>query len=263
VRDDALADGRIFHFGYPPLMRGIYADGGAELADIFARARQQGLLTALDMALPDPSSEAGDVDWRAFLARVLPQVDLFLPSAEETLFMLDRYYWVKLWVDNRDRDVLRGVDGPLLTSMANELLSWGATIIGLKLGDRGMYLRTSRDVARLAAAGISAHGAWAARELLVPSFAVEEAGTTGSGDATIAGFLTGMLLGLEPEAALRGAAAVGACSVEQVDATSGIPHWDAVLARIAMGWPTRRLRLALPGWRQDAARGVWRGPHDG
>lgn len=262
VRDEALAGGRIFHFGYPPLMRGIYGDGGEALAAIFAHARRRGLLTALDMALPDPASEAGDVDWRAFLARVLPQVDLFLPSAEEMLFMLDRLQWTKLWVDDRDHDVLRGFTGPLLTRLADELLAWGASVVGLKLGERGMYLRTAADVERLDAGGIPHAQRWAARELIVPCFAVDPAGTTGSGDATIAGFLTGLLLGLEPEAALRGAVAVGACSVEQVDATSGIPRWDAIQARLALGWPARRVRIPLPGWRLDAARGIWHGPND-
>src|SRR6476646_2734866 len=78
----------VLHFGYPPLMRGMYRDGGADLAAIMQETRRRGLFTSLDMALPDPASEAGQVDWRTLLQRVLPFVDTFLPSIEETLFML-------------------------------------------------------------------------------------------------------------------------------------------------------------------------------
>ena len=263
VREEALAGGRIFHFGYPPLMRAVYADGGEQLADIFARARSQGMLTALDMALPGLDSEAGAVNWRAFLQRVLPQVDLFLPSAEETLFMLDRDRWAALRTMDRERNAARGMDGSLLTRMADELLGWGTGVVALKLGEHGMYLRTPADVRHLAATGALAANVWAQREIVAPSFEVEAAGTTGSGDATIAGFFTGLLLGQGPEAALRGGNAVGACSVEQVDATSGIPRWEGVQSRVALGWRTRRLRLGLPeGWQHDADADVWYGPHD-
>ena len=58
------------------------------MADIFRRAKQHGLLTSLDMSLPDPKSEAGQVDWPAWLQRVLPHVDIFLPSLDETQLMM-------------------------------------------------------------------------------------------------------------------------------------------------------------------------------
>jgi sugar/nucleoside kinase (ribokinase family) len=102
---------------------------------------------------------------------------------------------------------------------------------------------------------------WANRELLVPCFQVEAAGTTGSGDATIAGLLTDLLQGMAPEAAVRSAVAVGACSVERVDATSGIPTWQAVQERIAASWPSAPLRITLPSWQQDG-NNVWRSPRD-
>lgn len=42
------------------------------------------------MAKPDPTSEAGRKDWNRILERVLPYVDIFLPSLEEILYMIDR-----------------------------------------------------------------------------------------------------------------------------------------------------------------------------
>jgi sugar/nucleoside kinase (ribokinase family) len=50
---------RLFHFGYPPVMRATFLNGGAELREILNQARNAGVTTSLDMAFPDPSSEAG------------------------------------------------------------------------------------------------------------------------------------------------------------------------------------------------------------
>ena len=37
-----LADVRLFHFGYPPLMPPMYADGGEQLRGMFARVQERG-----------------------------------------------------------------------------------------------------------------------------------------------------------------------------------------------------------------------------
>lgn len=249
----------ILHFGYPPLMRGMYRDGGADLAAIMREARRRGLFTSLDMALPDPASAAGQVDWRAALQRVLPSVDAFLPSIEETVFMLDRARYDELRVRHGVAGVIEGMDAALLARLADELLSWGAHIVGLKLGDQGFYLRTAREIGN---APFLHPAEWADRELLVPCFQTEVAGTTGAGDATIAGLLTAMLAGMAPEAAVRSAVATGAFSVEQLDATSGVPRWEEVQRRLQAGWSACPARLPLAGWQWDGMAKVWFGPHD-
>ena len=71
-------------------MRRMYANGGSELASLMQRVKSAGLLTSLDMSYPDPNSEAGRINWSALLERTLPDVDVFLPSLDEILFMLDR-----------------------------------------------------------------------------------------------------------------------------------------------------------------------------
>jgi sugar/nucleoside kinase (ribokinase family) len=262
---EADLDGaRILHFGYPPLMQRIYRDDGRELVTILERARRQGVTTSLDMALPDPASEAGQIDWTAFLQCVLPQVDLFLPSAEELLFMLDRLLFAALQARSQGESIVPGMDGNLLTRLAETCLSFGAAVVALKLGDQGLYLRTTTD-RRLERMGQGFSGnpdEWRGRELLAPCFQARVVGTTGAGDATIAGFLTSMLDGAGPETVLRDAVAVGACSVEAADASSAIPTWEAVQQRIAGGWQPHSAWLGLPGWRWDAAGGLWHGPRD-
>lgn len=259
---DRLRDTGLFHFGYPPLMRRMYTDDGRELAALLARAKERGVTTSLDMARPDPASEAGRADWRAILRRALPSVDIFLPSFDETLFMLDRARFDELQSRSPDGDLNSQANPVLLRALSAELLAMGAAVVALKLGAQGIYLRTSSDIGRLEKMGRCTLGdlqAWAARELLAPCFAVDVVGTTGSGDCTIAGFLGGIVRGLTPEAALTAAVAVGASNVEQADATSGIPPWSRVQERIARGWKRADMTLDLRTWSWDEEGGVWRG----
>jgi sugar/nucleoside kinase (ribokinase family) len=160
--------------------------------------------------------------------------------------------------------ILEHVTPALLTDLSAELLALGAGIVGLKLGERGLYLRTApAERLRRAGRALSDPEGWAERELWAPCFQVEVVGTTGSGDATIAGFLSALLRGGAPEAAVTAAVAVGACNVEAADALSGLRSWKATLARVAGGWPRRPLAVTAPGWRWVADPGVWVGPADG
>ena len=150
--------------------------------------------------------------------------------------------------------------------MGQQLLDMGAKVVALKLGERGLYLRTA-DTGVLSQMGRGQVGdvsEWSERELWMPCFAVDVVGTTGAGDATIAGFLAGLLYGMSPEMSLENACAVGACSVEAVDATSGIPTWSKVAVRLAKGWSRLPLAfdIAKAGWRWDAEKEVWIGPKD-
>jgi len=257
-----LEQTRLFHFGYPPVMRSTFINGGAQLAEIFLRARQTGVTTSLDMAFPDPSSEAGRADWRSILGGTLPQVDLFLPSVEEILFMLHGKTYQEMCRSASGSDILALVTPQMLSDLGRELISMGAKIVGLKLGDRGMYLRTGgRDaINSIGRVRPSNPDAWAGVELWAPCFKVAVAGTTGSGDASIAGFLAGLLRDLPVEQALTMAVAVGACNVEAADALSGICTWEETSRRMANGWERHSLKLDAPGWQFDPANGLWRGP---
>lgn len=258
---DQVAEVRLFHFGYPPLMRRMYLDDGAELAELMRRVRALGVTTCLDMARPDPDAEAGRVDWRRIVVNTLPCVDIFMPSVDEMLFMLDRPRFDALQ-QNGPAAVL---DGALLHDLGGHLLALGAAVVGLKLGNLGLYLRTTADSGRLAAAGRAFAGiqeGWRGRELLTTCFRVEERGTTGSGDCTIAGLLANVLHGGDAEQGVLAATAVGACRVESTGGSEGIPHWDVVQGRLAAGWAKHPLGLALPGWRARDDGLLWYGPAD-
>ncbi len=229
VSVERIAQARLFHFGYPPIMKRIRQDGGHELKTILQRVREAGLTTSLDMCSVDPSSEAGRVDWRAYLGTVLPVVDLFVPSIDELLAMMEIPKC--------------GITRALLHEVSGRLLEMGAAIVLLKLGDQGLFLRTTRDPRRLdtlgrALARQATPEAWLDCEMGVPAFQVNVMGTTGAGDSTIAGFIGALLKGYPPRDAITFAAAVGAFCVEQSDAASGIPPWKDVDERLQKGWPT-------------------------
>ena len=230
LNTDQIAQGRILHFGYPPLMRGIYSDGGDKLAQKFAEIQGCGLLTALDMANPDPLGESGRVDWIGWLKTVLPTVDVFLPSFDEVLLMVDKPRYDELC--SRQINPAAASSLAEIKRLADLLISWGAKIVALKLGDQGLYVQASNDLSALKARSKWSEFSWndweSAQEY-TPCFKVPVVGTTGSGDATVAGFLGALLKGLPPIDALNAAAATGACNVTAADATSGVPSWTQVL----------------------------------
>lgn len=257
---DLATSGKVLHFGYPPLMRGTYLDGGRGLRDKLSDVRKIGVLTSLDMAMPDPDAESGQVDWRSWLQRVLPQVDIFLPSLDEILLMLNPDYDSQLTA--RVVNPSAAADTNLLHEITTQLLDWGARIVGLKLGDQGLYLRTASDLSALENSRLKSLSwpAWRAHEMLAPCFSVDVVGTTGSGDCTVAGFLGGLLRGLSAQETLRHAVAVGAFNVESADATSGIPHWSDVAARLHRGWSHKELAIPMKPWREDG--GLWYPPRN-
>ncbi len=206
-----IGKAKYFHFGYPPLMRGMFADGGEELSEIFRHVKELDISTSLDMARPDPDAESGKADWRAILQKVLPFVDLFTPSVDELLYMLDRSEFDAF-------ETSQTLTRAQLDALGEELASMGAKAVFMKLGELGAYYYSETET------------------VYSPCFEVELVGAIGSGDCTIAGFLAAQLRGLSAEQAVECAVAAGACSVEAADALSGIPTWDALQTRLSKPW---------------------------
>lgn len=240
VNSDQLRGAKVFHLGYPPLLPRLIANEGEGLAAIYQQAKAAGLVTSMDMVVPDPQGPSGQADWQRILSRVLPYVDVFLPSVEEILFMLRRAD-LERW---GDAPVSR-LDKSYLHALGDEMLMMGARICGVKLGTYGLYLRTASRSDILISLGVDS-AAWNGFEGWQPAFAVQNRGTTGAGDAAIAGFLTALLHHCQPEEALRWANAVGACCVESPDSIGGIQPLDETLERLRAGWQVRSERI--PGF---------------
>lgn len=238
-----LGPAKFFYFGYPSLMKTIREDPEA-FAALYKDAKARGFTTCLDMSLPDGEGESGKVDWKTFLETVLPHVDIFIPSLEEILFMLERpFYDSNNWQQE--------MPALYLHEVTETLLNLGVAVAGIKLGEQGLYLRTANKE-RLQQCAFATNvevNAWSSHELWSPIFKVDVKGTVGAGDSTVAGFLTSLLKGLNPEEAVNMACAVGACCVEEPDASSGIRSWEATKTRVNKGW-ARGSSGALSGWQR-------------
>lgn len=245
----------LFHFGYPPLMRQMYQNDGQELANMMELIKQAGIMTSLDMTPPDTNGEAGQADWYRILEKCLPHVSIFCPSIEEIRFMMSPIYKT-----GPSRALTLGED---LQILSEKLLAMGPTIVLIKLGENGLYLRSKKPLPE-SQGNSMLYRFTEEYEILAPCFQVDAKGTTGAGDAAIGGFLAAILKGSNPKDCLRYAAAIGACCVEQIDATSGILSWEATTARIISGW-----KLGKPasgseigeGWKWNDQEKLWIGPN--
>lgn len=235
-----LEKAKIFHLGYPPLLPRLYADDGDELVKIYELAKQTGVITSLDMSLPDRSAPSGDANWKRILERVLPYVDIFVPSVEEILFAFNR----------DDVNAKGGKWNEIITvadlrGLAAQLLQLGnSAIVGFKLGEYGVYLRTGGDTRlnRLYADDAVSPLVPNA-EMYHPAYQAEFMGATGAGDAAYGALLAGLVRGLDLAECAQWMCAVGACAVEAADATSGVQNWESTARRIDCGWALNALRL--------------------
>ncbi len=251
---EVVAQARLFHFGYPVLMRRFYESDTDQLPRMFRQVKESGLTTSLDTGCPDTSA-VGHIDWVEILKNTLPYVDIFLPSEDELRYMLNRSAF----------DAGTPITNEEIVRLAEESIRMGAKIVGIKCGERGLYIRTAsarrfEDFGRCLPADL---GPWANRELWSVCFEPSVfAGTTGTGDATIAGFLAALLYGCSLGDAATFACAVGASCVEAPNATGGIQSWESTWKRLTRGWNRNGYPLDEDGWSHDIATGLWTGPRD-
>jgi sugar/nucleoside kinase (ribokinase family) len=182
---DLFARSRAMLLGYYPLMTRLQTD----LPEVLAAIRETGCLTAMD--------SAGDGGTMEPLARILPQLDFYIPNETEAAHQTGRGEPRAMVAAFREA----GAKG------------W----LGIKLGARGALLSPKAgefiDVSVVPAPG-------------------NVVDTTGAGDSFYGGLLAGVLRGLPPGDAGRLAAAAGACCVTGVGGSSAIRGYDET-ARLA------------------------------
>lgn len=267
---DVISKAKIFHLGYPPLMKSLYDNDGEQLAEIYKRVKENcpNVITSMDMSLPDPSSESGKVNWAKVLEKTLPYVDFYLPSAEETLFMLEPEAFLKL------RDSARGSGTELLDlipadkimELSDKILGYGVAVNNIKSGHRGIYTHTAgkeRMEQIKWFATPEQRDNWTNRELWHAAFLVDPIGSaTGSGDSSISGYINSFLRGCPIEEALKMSNAVGGCNVTQLDALSGIKTWDETAKLVKDGWVNRDPQIGDDRFTNIIEKKLWAGPRD-
>lgn len=182
---DLICKARVFHLGGALVMPGF---DGEPMASVFQKAQAAGVTTSLDTVWDAKGR------WMELLAPVLPHTDLFLPSFSEA---------VEITGQSEPHDV------------AGVLMDHGVKVVGLKMGERGSYVRTADS------------------ELTMPAFSIKVVDGTGSGDAYVAGFLRGYLLGWDLERTTRFANAVGALCTTGVGTTSGVRDFAGTIEFLA------------------------------
>lgn len=248
---------RHFHLGYPPIMRSLYLNDGDEAAKILEQVKQLGVSSSLDMALPDPNSEAGQIDWQRWLATVLPHVDFFMPSIEEMLYFCDRQRWQSLRESSQNFVSL--VPNTLYGELAETALAYGCAAVLLKAGHLGLFLRTGKPgrISQVQLAGVQGESSWQDRELWGASYNIEQIlSATGAGDSSIAGFLTALLHGSRPEMCLQIANCLGYQNLRALDTTSGIDSYPETLALLPKLQPNA-LDFLDSGWQPTRTTGIW------
>ncbi|MDW8321248.1 MAG: PfkB family carbohydrate kinase, partial [Armatimonadota bacterium] len=151
---------------------------------LLRRAKESGIITSFDTVW-NPSS-----GWMNAVKPCLPYVDYMIPSIEEA-------------------KMLTGKQDP--EDIAQVFLEHGVKVVGLKMGERGCYIRTE-DV-----------------KLAIPRYQVQAVDALGAGDAFAAGFLTGVVKGWDLEQTGRFANAVGALCVTALGATTGVRSLEETL----------------------------------
>lgn len=222
----AVSRSRIFHFGYPPLLREFYQNGGSKLAEMFAVVLKAGTVTSLDFSLPDPDSESGRVDWQRILRRVSPFVDIFAPSLEEALQMMMP----------EQLDIIDRIPENVIIDIGREIISYGVEIVLLKAAHRGAYLFTG-DIssANERLGGILDKGQWNYRELWCEAYPADPAkviNANGAGDTAIAAFLSAILEGLDPVKSLQYAAMAGRNKLYCNNILEDLEGWEVMTEQI-------------------------------
>ena len=243
----------VLHFGYPPLMREMYAAAARRCASIFARVHAAGPATSLDLCEPDPRARRGTPTGRECCRSALPFVDVFAPSIDELLFILDRPATHSSNHRRPPRGGRRSHPGsPQLADACSSSAPPSSRSSSATRASTCARARTPRASAR------SARGR-ARRRRLARARGVravlrgERRRHDGVGRRDDRRPARRAPARRGPAAAATAATAVGACSVEALDPTSAIPPWPRVAARVAAGWPRLPVQIAL-GRLRTAAR---------
>jgi sugar/nucleoside kinase (ribokinase family) len=179
IRPDLLARAKVLYVGGYLIMPTLEQQA---LANVFRTARQDGVITVLDVAVPG-RLDAGQGRLLGELTQLLPHTDVFLPNEDEGRLITGRTDPIEQAQVFRDAGV-----GTAVITMGGK----GSVLVG-----PGVRLRAG-------------------------TFPIEYLDGSGGGDAFDAGYICGLLRGYDPRGCIELASALGASCVRAIGTTPGV-----------------------------------------
>jgi sugar/nucleoside kinase (ribokinase family) len=236
INSDAVSQSRMFHFGYPPLLKQFYQNNGSQLADLFSEVQKMGAVTSLDFSLPDPESESGRIDWKETMKMILPYTDIFVPSMEEVLQIMQPGEYAEILASSVSNDIINQVLINTIREIGRRFIDSGVKILLIKAGQWGAYLLTG-DVSSINdKAGTNLdRGKWTNCELWCNAYKADPLrirNSSGAGDTSVAAFLTAILDGEDPGSAIRYAAMAGRNNMYCTNLYDDLSDWQKMTEEI-------------------------------
>lgn len=236
INFNAIAQSRLFHFGYPPLLKQFYLNDGIRLIELFAEVQKMGVTTSMDFSLPDGESESGKINWPEILERVLAYTDIFVPSLEEALQIMMPSTYTMIQTASGDNEIIDLVPFDTIRALGKRMIDMGVKIALIKAGHRGAYLWTG-DVTSISQESefYVDEKHWNFRELWCNAYPVDHEkikSASGAGDTAAAAFLAAMLNNERPESALKYAAIAGRNNLYCYDIYEELSDWSAMTNQI-------------------------------
>jgi sugar/nucleoside kinase (ribokinase family) len=232
----AISQSHLFHFGYPPLLKQFYLNGGNQLCELFSEVDRMGVVTSLDFSLPDPETESGKIDWPELMRRVLPYTDIFAPSLDEALQIMDPSNFGEIKASLKEGESIEDIPIEMVRTLGKHIINSGVKILLLKMSYRGAYLLTG-DISSInekLGSRLSVND-WNNREILCNSYQVDNTkfmNNTGAGDTAIAAFLTAILNGEDPGSSLKYAVLAGRNNLYCTNIYEDLDSWEEMTDEI-------------------------------
>jgi sugar/nucleoside kinase (ribokinase family) len=233
---EAVANSRLFHFGYPPLLRQFYLNDGQQMAEMYSKVKKMGIVTSLDFSLPDSESESGKVNWPKIMENTLPFVDVFVPSIEEVLQIMMPEKYAEINSLSGDGDFIDNVPMEIVREIGEKIISTGVKVLLIKMGHRGAYLITG-DVSEINKTNNITLDpiVWNHQEIWCDAYVVDSSkivNASGAGDTAVAAFLTALLDGKTADMAVKYAGMAGKENLYCQDIYSELSDWDQLTEKI-------------------------------
>jgi len=234
-------------------MKKLNSNNGEGLKKALVIIHENNIATSIDTCFPD--KENLKLNWTSILQNWLPDIDFFSPSIEETLLTLEPCYYNQVNSISQGKNFINYIEFEEIRKMGTKLLKMGASVILLKLGKKGLYLRTaSKEKIQQIPNFFETPelvNCWSNREILFPPLKVDEIiSTKGAGDTAIAGFISAISLNKNPIDSLAFSSIVAGFCIQSIDTTSKIPNYQKIENIISTGFKQEKINPTKITWKK-------------